>query len=108
MNLAAQTDKQNPLYRLQSAGLDAYIHQKEHAIDYFESNRNASLDKRILAYRYAAEEMKKQGKINESRKFLEEHIRLRDSTYYGRKEELLERNAKPARIQKATRTDSSS
>lgn len=29
--------------------------------------------------------------MNESRKFLEEHIRLRDSTYYGRKEELLER-----------------
>lgn len=35
--------------------------------------------------------MKKQGKMNESRKFPEEHIRLRDSTYYGRKEELLER-----------------
>lgn len=92
MNLAAQTDKQNPLYRLQSAGLDAYIHQKEHAIDYFwKVIEMLPLDKRILAYRYAAEEMKKQGKMNESRKFLEEHIRLRDSTYYGRKEELLER-----------------
>ena len=92
LNLAAQTDKQNPLYRLQSAGLDAYIHQKEHAIDYFwKVIEMLPLDKRILAYRYAAEEMKKQGKINESRKFLEEHIRLRDSTYYGRKEELLER-----------------
>lgn len=92
LNLAAQTDKQNPLYRLQSAGLDAYIHQKEHAIDYFwKVIEMLPLDKRILAYRYAAEEMKKQGKMNESRKFLEEHIRLRDSTYYGRKEELLER-----------------
>lgn len=92
LNLAAQTDKQNPLYRLQSVGLDAYIHQKEHAIDYFwKVIEMLPLDKRILAYRYAAEEMKKQGKINESRKFLEEHIRLRDSTYYGRKEELLER-----------------
>lgn len=92
LNLAAQTDKQNPLYRLQSAGLDAYIHPKEHAIDYFwKVIEMLPLDKRILAYRYAAEEMKKQGKMNESRKFLEEHIRLRDSTYYGRKEELLER-----------------
>ena len=77
---------------IQSVGLDAYIHQKEHAIDYFwKVIEMLPLDKRILAYRYAAEEMKKQGKMNESRKFLEEHIRLRDSTYYGRKEELLER-----------------
>ena len=67
LNLAAQTDKQNPLYRLQSVGLDAYIHQKEHAIDYFwKVIEMLPLDKRIL-------------------------IRLRDSTYYGRKEELLER-----------------
>lgn len=92
MNLAAQTDSLNPRYALQRAGLEAYIQQKESAIDYFwKVIETMPLEKRILAYRYAANEMKQQGKLDESRKFLEEHVRLRDSTYFGRKEELLER-----------------
>lgn len=92
MNLAAQTDSLNPRYNLQRAGLEAYIQQKESAIDYFwKVIETLPLEKRILAYRYAANEMKQQGKLEASRKFLEEHVRLRDSTYYGRKEELMER-----------------
>lgn len=92
MNLAAQTDSLNPRYRLQREGLKAYIQKKESAIDYFwKVIETMPLEKRILAYRYAANEMKQQGKLDESRKFLEEHVRLRDSTYFGRKEELLER-----------------